>query len=370
MRILHIVGSLNRGGVETWLMQILQHVDRRNIQMDFAVQTIEPGAFDKEAITLGARVIPCLNPSNPLNFAFNFWRILRRYGPYDCIHSHVHHYSGYVLFLAAMLRVPIRIAHSHTDSRAVDSTSTFFRKAYIKIMEVLIQFFATKGIAVSESAAASLFSECWTSDARWSICPLGIDIRPFEREVNPLQVRTELGISESAFVVGHVGSFLPKKNHRFLVEVADQLSKMEPRTVILLVGDGPLRAEIETLIYARGLSDRFVLTGVRADVPRLMMGAMNCFLFPSSVEGLGLVVWEAQVAGLPCFIADAVPQEANLHQGLVETLSLKSSPEQWARQILRKRDRILARPAKSFPCYLTSAESTRRLSSLYGLEGE
>ncbi|MEA2542710.1 MAG: glycosyltransferase EpsF, partial [Acidobacteriaceae bacterium] len=311
MKILHVVGSLDRGGAETWLTQMLRHIDRQVYSMDFLVHTTEPGALDKEVMELGARIVPCLprlNDGNPLQYARNFRRILRECGPYDCVHSHIHHSSGYVLMLAAMMGVPVRIAHSHNDTSAVDRTCPSLRRMYSSGMDMLIRRFATLGIAVSRSAAPSLFSPSWTADKRWLLCPLGIDLHPFTLAMDAHAVRAELGIAQNSFVIGHVGRFAEQKNHRFLVRIAECLARMEPTAVFLLVGTGPLKTEIETLVRECGLSANFIFLGVRGDVQRLMKGAMDCLLFPSSYEGLGLVLWEAQAAGLGCVISDTIPE--------------------------------------------------------------
>jgi glycosyltransferase involved in cell wall biosynthesis len=330
MRILHVVGGLNRGGAETWLVQLLHHIDRKKYQMDFLVHATERGAYDEEVKALGARILPCLKPSNPLQYARNFHRILREYGPYDCIHSHVHQYSGFALMLAAMQRVPMRIAHSHSDTSSIDGGSSFPRRAYLAGMEKLIGRFATAGIAVSETAARSLFSESWRSDQRWSLCPLGIN-----QEVDSKQIRAQLGIPSDAFVVGHVGRFVEQKNHHFLVKIAERLCELEPRAVFLLVGDGPLKPEIEALVRARGVDMHFIFAGVRSDVPNLMKGAMDCFLFPSLYEGVGLVLWEAQAAGLTCVISETIPDEATILDAAVTRLSLAASPDEWVAQLRR-----------------------------------
>ncbi len=340
MKILHVVGSLDRGGVETWLAQMLPHIDRHQYSMDFLVHTAKPGALDKQITELGARIMFCLprlQDGNPLRYARNFRRILREYGPYDCVHSHIHHSSGYILLLAAMMGVPVRIAHSHTDTCAVDRTCGPARRMYSSTMDVLIRHFATVGIAVSRSAAPALFSDSWTADRRWRLCPLGIDLRPFTMPIDSAAIRAELGIAQNAFVVGHVGRFAEQKNHRFLVKIAGHLSRMEPTVVFLLVGDGPLKPEIEALVQERGLSANFLFLGVREDVQRLMLGAMDCFLFPSCYEGLGLVLWEAQAAGLTCVVADTIPDEATVATRLVRRLSLDAAPELWANELLRAR---------------------------------
>ena len=91
MRILHVLGKLDRGGVETWLVQLLGQVDRAHYEMDFLVHTTVPGAYDDEIKALGAKIIPCLHTSNPIHYAMNFRKALKAYGPYDCVHSHVYH---------------------------------------------------------------------------------------------------------------------------------------------------------------------------------------------------------------------------------------------------------------------------------------
>ncbi len=367
MRILHVVGGLNRGGAETWLVQILRHVDRRKYQMDFLVHSEQPGAYDEEVKALGARVLPCLSPSNPIRYSINFRRILRQYGPYDCVHSHVHWYSGFVLFLAAKNQVPLRIVHGHTDTRTLDCASSPLRKAYLRTMAKLIHRYATAGIAVSENAAASQFSDSWRSDPRWNLCPLGIDVSPFQEEVDARAVRAELGLPPGASVIGHVGRFVEAKNHQFLVEIAERLCREEPSAVFLLVGDGPLRPEIEARVRAKRLWDRFFFVGIRADVPRIMKGAMDCFLFPSLYEGLSMALLEAQAAGLPCVISDRVPAEGSAVEQLIGRLSLTESPETWARASIEaaRASRNVSRTLPPELAGCTIGTSAARVESAY-----
>jgi glycosyltransferase involved in cell wall biosynthesis len=340
MKILHVIGCLNRAGAETWLVQMLRYTDRQKYSMDYLVHTTEPGDYDEEIKELGARVIPCLprlQHGNPLRYALNFRRILREYGPYDCVHSHVHHTSGFVLMLAAMMGVPVRIAHSHCDTRTIDRKAPFHLRMYYIVMNTLIRLFATAGIAVSKQAAPSLFSDSWASDPRWKVCGLGIDLHPFAEEVDSGTVRAELSIPQDSFVIGHVGRFSEQKNQSFLVDIAECFCMMEPKAVFLLIGDGPPKTGIEYLVRERGLGKHFIFAGVRQDVPRLMKGAMDCFLFPSLFEGLGLVLWEAQAAGLPCVISDIVPEEASAVPELVRRLSLDEPAEVWANELQRIR---------------------------------
>ncbi|WP_242064674.1 glycosyltransferase family 1 protein [Nostoc sp. FACHB-133] len=331
IRILHVVAGMNRGGIETWLMYILRHIDRDRFQMDFLVNTAQSSAYDEEIRTLGSKVIPCPHPSRPWLYAPNFKRILREYGPYDIVHSHVHHFSGYILRLAQQGGVPIRIAHSQVDSFSLEAKARWYRRLYLSLMERWISLYATVGLACSRKAGEALFG---LSDPRWRVVDCGADLKPFQAVVNPVTVRAELGIPKDALVIGHVGRFEQPKNHHFLVDIFAEVANREPKMYLLLVGNGSLRPDIEQKIMQMGLTDRVIFAGVRPDVPRLMLGAMDIFLFPSFYEGLGLVLIEAQAAGLPCVFSDVVPEEADVVKHLMRRMSLSEPASAWAEGIL------------------------------------
>jgi len=159
--------------------------------------------------------------------------------------------------------------------------------------------------------------------------------------VDGAAVRGELGIAPDAFVIGHVGRFFEPKNHSFLLEVTAEAAKREPRTVLLSVGDGPLRSQIEQKAISLGIRERVIFTGARADVFRLMQGAMDLFVFPSLFEGLGLALIEAQAAGLPCVISDVIPQDADVVPPLVRRMPLSAMPAAWVNAILADKSATL-----------------------------
>jgi glycosyltransferase involved in cell wall biosynthesis len=341
-RILHVVGGMNRGGAETWLMHIMRHIDRQSFRMDFLVHTNQPGAFDEEIRALGGKIFSCLHPSRPWAYAFNFKRILRQHGPYSIVHSHVHLYSGFILRLAKQTGVPDRIAHSHNDTLVLHASAGSFRRFYQVLMESWISRYATLGLACSKLAAAALFGRSWEEDSRWQVIHYGIDLSPFKTQIDSKEIRSELGIPSDAFVVGHVGRFSEQKNHTFLIKIAQEIARREKKFCLLLIGDGGLRPAIEKQVAQAGLTEAVRFTGVRADVPRLMQGAMDVFLFPSFFEGLGLVLIEAQAAGLPCIFSDVIPREADVVEPLLKRLSLTQSVSSWAEAVLATRDQKLA----------------------------
>jgi glycosyltransferase involved in cell wall biosynthesis len=336
-KILHVLGSMNRGGVETWLMHVFRNIDRSAFKMDVVVHSAQPAAYDDELNFLGVSIIHCAFPSRPLTYARTLSRLLKEHGPYDVVHSHVHHYSGFILRVAYKAGVPIRIAHSHNDTRPALAEASLPRRCYSALTKRLIARYATRGLAASNLAAESLFGPDWKLDSRWKTLYYGIDLSEMRAPVDATGMRRELGIPNGAYVVGHVGRFNEQKNHKFILEIAKELSSIDADIFFLLVGDGPLRPKMESLVQQAGLSKRFRFALVRSDVPQLMKGCMDLFLFPSLYEGLGLVLVEAQAAGLPCLCSDIIPSEANVVRELVRRLPLSSSARDWGQAILERK---------------------------------
>ena len=370
MRILHVVGSMNRGGAETWLTHVLRRVDPVDFHMDFLVHTSEHGAFDDEIRDAGSLVIPCLNPKYPPQYARNFKKVLSEYGPYDVVHSHVHHYSGFVLRLSQSAGVQTLIAHGHTDARDLEEKVEKPRRVYLRLMKRMIYRYADYGLAASQKAAEDLFGPDWADDHRWRLLYCGIDLEPFKQAVDARQIRVELGIPENAFVAGHVGRFTEEKNHAFLIDIASEVAKVAADIRFLLVGDGPLRPAIERKVERLGLRDKVIFTGVRADVPKLMLGAMDAFILPSLYEGLPLALIESQAAGLPCVFSAVITEEADIVKHLVKRLPLDGLAFIWANAILAmQRNTTTAKDPKAVTVVEHSAfnikSSVRELIRVY-----
>jgi glycosyltransferase involved in cell wall biosynthesis len=338
MRILHVLGSLDRGGVETWMVHVLRTIDRSLYSVHFALHNSARSALEPDIEALGARVhrLPTPSPTTWMAYKNEFSKLVDECGP-SIVHSHVHFFSGRVLQLAQRLGIPGRIAHAHTDLTI--TKQGLYRTGYAHTMRKLIQRHATGGLASSPEAAADLFGPEWSNDFRWSVLPCGIDLTPYQLRAGSMSgtsksLRKDLGISESASVIGHVGRFVAVKNHRFIVEIAQEVLKKAPDTIFLLVGWGPLQGQVEADIRERGLQDRCRVIGERRDVPELMMQVFDVLVLPSLLEGGSITMFEAQAAGVHCVVSDRVPRTAQIVPGLVRTLSLSEPSSAWADVLL------------------------------------
>ena len=332
VRILHVVGGMDYGGVETWLVNVLRRTDRERFQMDFLVDSPGRYPYTTDVQSLGGRLITSLHPYCPPLYALNFRRIARQFGPYAIVHGHVQHFTGFAMRLAQASRVPVRIAHSHNDFSWLEGRVGPLHRYYIRVMREWIRRFSTLRLAGSELSATSLFGPDWTSDPRCHIVQYGIDLAPF-REGSPASVvRRELGIPDGALVIGNIGRMVEQKNQSFLIEIAAHLLHREPSAYLLLIGDGRLRPELERRVIRAGLGSRTVFTGYRRDLPRLVR-AMDVFVLPSHYEGGSQVGVAAQAAGVPFVVADAVPVEADVVPQLVQRIPLSEPADLWAERI-------------------------------------
>ena len=328
IRVLHVVTYMGRGGLETMLMNYYRQIDRNRVQFDFLVHRSFTADYDPEIIKLGGKIyhLPRLNPLNPI-YLKKLDVFFEEHPEYQIIHVHQDCMSSVVLKEAERCGVRVRIAHSHSSNQSKDI------KYLIKLFyRNYISNYATDLFACSADAGKWMFR-----GAPFSILNNAIDSREFKfnSEVRHA-IREQTCVHDACTVIGHVGRFDAAKNQSFLLDVFSEIVKREPNAKLLLVGDGPLRKQIEKKAAGLGLSDRVIFTGVRSDVAELMQ-AMDILVFPSKNEGLPVTLVEAQAAGLPCVISDSIPKDAVITKNLVTTLSLQDSPEKWAEHVLSRK---------------------------------
>lgn len=324
-------GTTNPGGVETWLMNVLQNIDRSRFHFTFCVASEQSRFFDSEIQSLGAGLIHCPVNGGYRKFAKQFLSILDE-TRYDVVHSHSMFFSGVVMRLAKKAGVPIRISHSHnTQDGKPDSIQRYI---YRRLMRRYIQRYATNGVGCSMVAADYLFTPDWRNRKGYKIATCAVNTNAFRCSVDRKQLLEQFNIPINAKTIGHVGNFSTQKNHEFLLPVFTAIIHNRKDVHLFLVGDGPLKPEMELLADKLGISDHVTFTGMRDDVPLLIKGLFDLLVFPSRFEGLGLVVVESQAAGVPCLISDVIPIEATVIEELVRRESLKAGPKVWAETAL------------------------------------
>ena len=310
VRVLHVLHSMNCGGAETLLMHLYRGMDREQVQFDFLVNVFDDMFYQREIERLGGRIyrMPFLTKTTPPVYAHALYRFFRAH-PYRIVHSHLETTTGLILREAKRAGVPVRVAHSHTSAFSHAGWKAVPENLFKAYCRTKIVPNATQLYACSEKAAAWLYGR---HAAESELLRNGIDTNScaFDETIRA-QMRSALGIADDRKVFGHVGRFIDLKNHAFLLEAFARLHAESAQSLLLLVGDGPLTESMQERARALQLGDSVRFLGLRDDVPHLLQ-AMDCFVLPSRVEGLPLVIVEAQAAGLPCLVSDAVSPMADL----------------------------------------------------------
>lgn len=331
VRVLHVVTYMGRGGLETMLMNYYRRIDRDLVQFDFLTHRSFRADYDQEIEQLGGRIyhLPRLNPFSP-SYLRSLDRFFREHREYKIVHSHLDCMAGIPLKYAAKNGVPVRIAHAHNSGQ--EKNGKYLLKLCFKQN---ITRYATHLFACSKAAGRWMFGK---NDFHVLNNAIDAEEYVFNERIRE-KIRAELDIGPETFVCGHVGRFLPQKNHEFLIDVFAQIVKLHGDSRLLLVGDGALAERIREKCRKPELSDKVIFTGVREDVPDLLQ-AMDLFLFPSLFEGLPVALIEAQASGLPCLISDQVPAECEKTTGLVRRMSLGAGAQKWADEAVRQIGRI------------------------------
>ena len=318
IRVLQVLDNMDIGGMESMLMNYYRNIDRSVVQFDFLLSDRGKCFYEDEIKALGGHVYKVTpRRKNPLKNRREMVDFFKN-SDYDIIEIHQGVTYLLPLKLAKKFNIKNIIVHNHgVDSKYKSGLYDLFRK---KIVIPYIAKTATAFFACSKLVLADLFSDEIIKNNRYTIVNNAIDVKKYvyNKDVGD-KIKKELKI-EDKFVVGHVGRFHYQKNQEFIVELARRM----PRCTFVLVGGGGALDE-----YKKTKLKNIVFCGARNDVNELMQ-AFDVFILPSRWEGLPLVAVEAQAAGLPVILSDAVSREAKLTDD-VEFLPLEL--EKWIKTI-------------------------------------
>ena len=327
IRILHVLGGLERGGAETFVMNLYRNIDRENIQFDFVIHTEDHGAFYNEIVSLGGRIFSCPRYKGKNHFAYvKWWKVfLKSHSEYKVIHSHVRSTASIYLKFAKHNGLKT-IIHSHSTSSGKGITSVIKN-----ILQYPLRYMADYLFACSKESGEWLFGKKATKAQNFHVIKNSIDLEKcsFNSDVRN-KYRKEMNLTDKKVFI-HVGRLHPAKNHMFLLDLFKEIYKNDSNSVLLIVGDGDLREQIANRINELGLPSSVFMLGSRGDVGNLLQSA-DCFLFPSLWEGVPLTVIEAQASGLPCLVSNTITSDINISD-LVTSIPVDKGVTPWIKKI-------------------------------------
>lgn len=322
IKIVHVVGGLHSGGVEAVIYNYFSHMNMNKFEVHIISNSPSVDECEKQFKDLGC-IIHVL-PERRKDFFGNLkqtWKIFKEYR-FDILHSHMNLNSFYHMFLGLLAGIKVRIAHSHL----VEFPSGTISRLTASVKKLLNKMFANAYFACGESAGKYMFG-----NAKVHILKNSINVNSFlYNDAIRNEFRKKLGISDK-LCIGHVGRFTEQKNHHMILDIFRELSEINTNAVLMLIGTGELENDIRNKVNEYNLKDKVMFLGVKNDIYNYYQ-AMDAFLFPSTYEGLGIVLIEAQSASLPCIASDVVPNEVKITE-LVEFLPLNLSAKKWAEKI-------------------------------------
>lgn len=318
------------GGITEYVLENWRYIDRERFQFDFATLSKSKLFFEDEVTAQGCKVfyISCYAEENKEQFSNEVKKIFAE--GYDVVHLHTSYWKSFLVEeLAREVGIPKIIIHAHNTS-VLEGDNREERIAHHKqcVMN-LRETLASDYWACSRAAAEWLYDNKIPNE-KIVIQKNAIDLDKFRyKKETALKIRKELGW-ENQFIIGHVGRFSYLKNHEFLINVFRKVYEKNPDTRLLLVGVGPKREKIESMICDWKLTNAVKILEKRNDVNDLMK-AMDCFLLPSLYEGLPIVLIEAQASGCVCLASDSITEEVALTDSLYR---LPLDEEKWINEII------------------------------------
>jgi glycosyltransferase EpsF len=300
IRVLHLVTWLERGGLETWLLDMLRAIPPETVRMDFSCKGPSVGTLAPAAERHGARVFHCPLRVDHVGFAAALGRVIRE-GGYHVVHNHLEAYSGVGAWVARRAGVPVITSFHNTEFPPQTWTRLpglrDLRAGYAAVSRRCAVRWSRYVTGCSQAVLVRMLPR-GGGPARGRVLYYGVTPGARAGEAERAALRREMGWPADSPVIAHVGRMVEQKNHEGLLDVFVRVTRAVPGVRLLCAGDGPLRAAVERRIAREGLAAHARCVGVRADVPALLAGS-DLMLLPSRHEGLGLVALEAAAVGLP-----------------------------------------------------------------------
>lgn len=310
-RILHIIGGLDRGGAESFLMNAWRNIDHKKYQFDI-LTFIQPRdgkkfAFEDELIKGGAKIyrVKDNRVKAPWRFEKDVAKIVKE-GNYEIVHSHIDFMSALSLKGAKMGGAKYRISHSHSTFN--DNLYSPVKKFASSLMRRRLNRLVTKRLACGINAGEFLYGK----NQEFTVIKNGIDAEKFYFNADyRKELRSKYKLNNKTKVILNVGRLEEVKNQAWLIDVFDKVFKEQPDSALFIIGDGSLKESLKEKVNGLASKKQIFILDSQPDINKYYSMA-DIFALPSKFEGVPTVGIEAQASGLPCFFSVFVPKETKI----------------------------------------------------------
>lgn len=322
IKVLQIIPSFGVGGAEKVVLNYLKYNNESSMHIKAVSLYPRQGSIYDEEISDKKYDVEYLNKKRGFDLAVvHELRLLIRKYQRDVIHTHL--YALKYLVLTGEIRGR-KIFHTIHNQPEKD----------VGKMDVLLnKYFFQKNIVIPIALQGKLAESVNTfyNVQTTKIIHNGIPLSDFKTP-QKTSILAKMNIDSETYIIGHVGRMSKQKNHTFIIKVFQKLNTEMQNSILLLVGTGEDEDKIYNMVKEMHLTDRVLFLGNRSDIPELF-NLMDVFFFPSLYEGLGIVLVEAQAAGVPCVVSEQIPDEVILTPH-IQKLSLNAPMEDWVYKLM------------------------------------
>ena len=337
MKVL-IIGLYNKlGGIEKCLYEYVSHMDLRGVSLGF-VGSPQHVWFEEEFKSLGCTIHPVCERRKVFHYYRDLCRIIKEHH-YDIVHINMLSCANCIPVLAARNSGAKVICHSHSSAVPRGSLSSFVRSCLHRLNKSFVRESDVLKLACSKEAGHFLYG-----NKSFTVLSNAIDTRlfSFDKSIREKK-RNELGIHDTAVLLGQVGRFEYQKNHVFSIQLFSEFLKKHPDSFLLFLGTGSLEEDCKKKVKELGIEKNVLFCGLQSDTAPFLF-AMDVFLFPSVFEGLSIAGIEAQCAGLPVVASDTISREME-QSDLVTWCNLASPIREWISAIEKSSQKVSDRSA-------------------------
>ncbi|PIC99892.1 glycosyltransferase [Sporosarcina sp. P29] len=327
IRVLHVISSLDGGGVESMLFNYYSNLDRKKIQFDFVVHGDDVGMLEERLHIYNTNIFHVTPKKvSVLKNMIEINRVIKK-NNYDVVHCHQNFSNAPTLLIAKLNSVKVRISHAHGSKEEYELKVIMKNK----IARLINNYFANYYFSCGIRAGKWLHGEKWLQNEENILMNNAIDVNKFRYNKEIRSQNREKYKLGKKIVLLHVGRFSKEKNHLFLINIMELLVKKSDRYVLLFVGNGILEDTLKKCVQDKGLVDNIIFLGVRKDIAELMNIA-DIFLLPSMHEGFPVTLIEAQSTGINILASSEITKETAITD-LIEYISIEKE-ELWVEKII------------------------------------
>lgn len=326
IKVAYILGKLHSGGKKNLVMEYYRHMDTSKVRIDFICDSDSNSIPEEEILALGGKVYRVI----PYEHIFQNMREMREIFQkerYDVVHAWDSMMNLFPLVEAKKAGIKVRISESLSMANRHEK-KTFIKYALRPFSKVAANYYMACGV----DCGVFQFGRSAYEKGKIAIFKTVIDTEANAYDSDLRNITRQKFGWEDKHVYGFIGRYMPQKNPVFIVEIFNEIQKIDPKAHLVLIGFGGLEQVMMDKVAEFGVTDKVQNLGRREDIKQFY-NAFDCFLLPSLYEGLPVVGLESQSCGLPIFFSTEITPEAKACE-MAHYISLKTPTKEWAKEIV------------------------------------